>query len=482
MELSDQNQFKVKAFYNASNVVKTSPLALDDLIEQASQKKIRGLGPQTLNAITEIVKTGGLKELQDLRSKFSPTYLEILKIKGLGVKTLRSLNLKLGVESIQDLEKLCLEGKLGETKGFGEKTQSNFLQAITLYKSFAGKLRLDQASIFSNDLIEEIRKLNPKLKIQAAGQLKENCEIVEHLQLLALTEDKINLGKFNDTELNVSSPTLLEGKGLNAIKLSIETTVNELEFKKKTEQSFKSAISTSDLKGILHVHTTYSDGADSLRTICQAAKDKGYQYIGISDHSKTASYARGLPVAIIKKQQEEIAKLNEELAPFQIFSGIESDILADGSLDYPDDILENFDFIISSIHSGFNISKDEMTKRMLSALENKYTTILAHPTGRLLLEREGYQVDLELLIKRAGELGKAIELNCNPKRLELDWRFHELAKASKIQVPISPDAHSIQNLDYVNWGVMIANKGGLTPSDILNCKTLNEIKDYLNIK
>lgn len=469
-ELNSENPFKVKAFLNASNVVKTSSLGLDELIEQAEQKKIKGLGPQTLIAIKEIVAQGFYKEAEDLKAQFKPSYLELLKIKGLGVKTLRTLNQELNVESIQDLEKLCVESKLASVKGFGEKLQAKFLDAINLHKTYAGKLRLDQASIFVDELKKEIPSLLP------TGQLKENCEVIDNLELICKEEFKTSTLK--NCELTQESPNRFSGKGLSAINLSIEIVKDEKDYQNRTKPSFEDNLSESDLKGILHVHTTYSDGADSLRSICTAVKEKGFDYIGISDHSKTAVYARGLHANIIKKQHLEIEILNNELAPFRIFKGIESDILNDGALDYPEEVLQQFDFIIASIHSSFSISREEMTKRMLKALENKYTTILAHPTGRLILDREAYEVDLEKIIDRAGELGKSIELNCNPKRLELDWRFHKKAQELKIQVPISPDAHSIQNIDYIKWGVKIANKGGLKKENVLNCKTLKEIENY----
>ena len=469
-ELDGQNPFKVKAFLNAASIVKSAPYALDELLELAAAKKIKGLGPQTLISIKEIISEGTFKELEEVKSKFKPEYLELLKIKGLGVKSIRTLNQELNVESIQDLEKICLNGKLSELKGFGEKLQAKFSEAINTYKTYAGKLRLDQAFNFVEELKQSIPSLLP------TGQLKENCEVIDSLELISKEEFKVS--NLKNCSLTQKANNHFSGTGISTIPLSIEIIKDENEFNLRTKPSFENKIAVEDLKGVLHVHTTYSDGADSLKSICLAAIEKGFQYIGISDHSKTAVYARGLPVNIIKKQHKEIEELNKKLAPFKILKGIESDILNDGSLDYEDDVLEQFDFVIASIHSNFNIPREEMTKRVIKAIENKYTNILAHPTGRLLLDREAYEIDLEKVIKRASELGKAIELNCNPKRLELDWRFHKLAQELKIQVPISPDAHSIQNLDYVKWGVMVANKGGLSKDDILNCKSLNEINDY----
>jgi len=460
LELNDENQFKIKAFLNASNIVKSSNYTVKELIKQAKDKKVRGLGKETLSAVVEIFSTGEYADYNKLRSNFSEEYLEILKIKGLGAKTIKNLKLKLDVDSLEDLTRICEDGSLVQTKGFGEKKVKNISEAIRLYQSYKGKVRINRA-------YEIIDQINSNLEPQ--GELLENCEIINKLELAKVSDKKV---KILNKEIDVGQTK--EFKNFE-VPVSITVYANE---KNLAKSSIKENIKLSDIKGVLHIHTTYSDGANTLREMCVAAKEKGLEYIGISDHSKTAFYARGLRVEHIKKQQKEIKELNEELAPFHIFSSIESDILADGSLDYDDDILASFDFVIASIHSGFNIPEEQMTRRMLSALENKYTTILGHPTGRLILERPSYGVNVEKLIKRAGELGKAIELNSNPRRLELDWRDHKLAKEHKVQVPISPDAHSTEHIDYIKWGIMIANKGGLEKEDILNCKDLGSIKDY----
>ena len=464
LELSDENQFKIKAFLNASNIVKSSEFTIEVLIEKAEEKKVRGLGKETLKAVKEILETGSLEEYEKIRANFTEEYLEILKIKGLGAKTIKKLNLNLDVNSLDDLEKICTDGSLVQAKGFGEKKVKNIAEAIKLYKSYKGKVRINRAY----EIIKELKLSNPKLPaLFPQGELLENCQIINKLELAVVSKKAIK----------VLNKEVKDKKEFKNFEVPVSITVFE-DRKDIKKSSIKENIKLSDIKGVLHVHTTYSDGANTLREMCEAAKQKGLEYIGISDHSKTAYYARGLRVEQIKKQQNEIKKLNEELAPFHIFSSIESDILADGSLDYDDEVLASFDFVIASIHSGFNVPEDQMTRRMLKALENKYTTILGHPTGRLILERPSYEVDIEKLIKRAGELGKAIELNSNPRRLELDWKHHKLAKENKVQVPISPDAHSTEHIDYIKWGVMMANKGGLETKDILNCKNLEEIKNY----
>lgn len=251
-------------------------------------------------------------------------------------------------------------------------------------------------------------------------------------------------------------------------------------FKEKRE--FPELLKESDIKGIFHNHSTWSDGKHSIEEMAKACIAKGYEYLGLSDHSKTASYAGGLKEEEIKKQHAEIDKLNESLAPFKIFKGIESDILADGSLDYSDKVLSSFDFIVASIHSGFNMSKVDMTARVKKAVANPYTTILGHPTGRLLLKREAYEIELAEIIQEAAKHGVSIELNANPKRLDLDWRFINKAQELGVKIPICPDAHSTEGISNVTWGVVAARKGGLLPENVPNTWSLAKVEKWLEAK
>jgi len=236
-------------------------------------------------------------------------------------------------------------------------------------------------------------------------------------------------------------------------------------------------IEFTDIRGTFHVHTDFSDGVDSLEKIVEGAHKVGFSYLGISDHSKSAYYAGGLKHDAILKQWEMIDRINEKKSAVHIFKGIESDILPDGSLDYDDSILEGFDFVIASIHSHFSMKKDDMEKRILRALENPYTTILGHPTGRLLLSREGYQVDMMNIIDGAVENHVILELNASPYRLDIDWRFLKYAKERGAVISINPDAHDVSGLGDVFYGVNIARKGWQESKDVLNTKSVNDIKE-----
>jgi len=236
-------------------------------------------------------------------------------------------------------------------------------------------------------------------------------------------------------------------------------------------------IQLGDIQGTFHVHTDFSDGVDSLEKMVEAAQKLGFSYLGISDHSKTAYYAGGLKYDTILKQWEIIDRINENNTAFHIFKGIESDILPDGSLDYDDSILQGFDFVIASIHSSFTMKKDDMEKRILKAMENPYTTILGHPTGRLLLSRDGYQIDMMNIIDGAARNRVILELNASPYRLDIDWRYLRYAKEKGVVISINPDAHAVTGLGDVFYGVNIARKGWQESKDVLNTKDVNDIKE-----
>jgi len=248
---------------------------------------------------------------------------------------------------------------------------------------------------------------------------------------------------------------------------------------------FPRLIEVSDLKGTLHNHSTYSDGAHTLAEMADAARAMGLSYFGICDHSRSLKIAHGLSVEDVIRQQEEIKTLNERYAgdggsEFRIFSGIESDILSDGSLDYADEVLAAFDFVVASVHTGFNMSETEATERVIRAVCNRYTSILGHPTGRLLLRREGYPINHRAVLEACSEFGVSVELNANPYRLDLDWRWIREARDRDILISINPDAHAIDQLPYVEWGVSVARKGRLTAEGCLNALTLDAFEQWIS--
>lgn len=241
-------------------------------------------------------------------------------------------------------------------------------------------------------------------------------------------------------------------------------------------------IEEKEMRGMLHIHSTWSDGHGSIRDMALAAKALGYEYIAMCDHSKAAFYANGLTEERVKAQHEEIDALNEENLGIRILKGIESDILADGSLDYPDHVLDTFDVIVASVHSLFTMPRETMTARIVRAVRNPYTTILGHATGRLLLARQGYDVDVDAVLEAAAETGTVIEINANPYRLDLDWRYVRKARDMGIRIAINPDAHHPDELRYVRYGIGIARKGLLSAGDIVNTLALDDFLTFIKRK
>jgi len=536
LELNHENSFKIKAFSSASRILQTSELESEEIIAQIKAKKIKGIGPQISECIISLYETGGAKALTNIKSQFKSEFLELLELPGLGAKKLKALRDKLGVESIEALEKACTSGEIDNISGFGKKTQSNFLNAIKQHREYKKLTRFDIATISANAVLRELKEKKEILKAEVTGELRRKLEIISSAELIISMEDtknalslfesltlvssveKINKDEFLLSIIDNSQLTIHVYKDeLFEEKLFLTTgSTKHLEklLKQKThDKAFKSEIEhykslnlpfippelrediheidlslnsplnlieSGEIQGVIHAHSTYSDGADSLKNMAIAARDKGYHYLGITDHSQTASYAGGLTEDEVKKQHDEIDSLNESLAPFKIFKGIESDILIDGSLDYKDSILETFDFLIASIHSGFSKDKKKMTKRIVKAIENPFCSILGHMTGRLLLIREGYGLEIDEILEAAAKNNVAIELNCSPKRLDMDWRFHAKAKKLGVKIPICPDAHSVDAIDYIKkYGIGIARKGRLSKEDIPNALGLNEFSSYI---
>jgi DNA polymerase (family 10) len=268
--------------------------------------------------------------------------------------------------------------------------------------------------------------------------------------------------------------------GLHYIPPELRENTGEIKYAQK--HAIPKLIELSDLRGTFHCHTTDSDGLSTLEQMVEAAKKLKWEYLGIADHSQAAAYAGGLSPEKVHAQMKQIDRMNEKDSTFRVFKGTECDILSDGSLDYSDKLLSQFDYVVASIHSKFKMTEDEATKRIGKALKNKYVTILGHPTGRLLLEREGYPVNMNEIINVAADYGKAIEINSHPMRLDLDWRYVKYAKEKGVRIFINPDAHHVDGLNDVQYGVGIARKGWLEAKDVVNTWPTREVIHFLEQK
>jgi DNA polymerase (family X) len=277
---------------------------------------------------------------------------------------------------------------------------------------------------------------------------------------------------------SVAEEAIYEALGLQFIEPELREGRDEIN--RAAKNKLPDLVADQDLHGILHCHTTSSDGTETLETMAEATRKRGFEYFGVADHSQSAHYAGGLSLEEIAEQHREADRLNKRYGKsFRILKGIESDILADGSLDYPDGILDKFDFVVASVHSRFKMGKKEQTDRILKAIKNPHTTILGHMTGRQLQRRPGYEIDIDKILKACAEFGVAVEINAHPWRLDLDWRWHQTALDYGCILSINPDAHSIRELDHIHWGVEMARKGGVPPDRVLNAMPLPKLLRHL---
>lgn len=531
MELHDENPFKVKSVANAAFKVDKLPFpvaskSLDEM------EQLDGLGKSIASKIWELVHTNTISDLGDLLSQTPPGIVEMLKIKGLGPKKILIIWKELGIENVGELYYACNENRLIEAKGFGLKTQEEIKKTIEFNMASNGRFLYAQVENFAESLLEQLKaEIQPEF-VCLAGQYRRRAEIIDCIDLILVKElDNSILQKLEN--LGLKDPEVIENqincqmdsgikiilsfvkkaelgwemisrtgnpehaetlqamlKGADVLGMSeaeiyklaglhfIEPELREDngEFKLAVSDSLPELIQYSDLKGSLHNHSTWSDGIHTLEEMALFCKnDLKLEYFGICDHSKSAFYANGLNETRIAAQHREIDDLNKSLAPFRIFKGIESDILYDGSLDYSNEVLASFDFVVASVHSILNMNEEKATERLIKAIENPYTTILGHPTGRLLLSRSGYPIDHKKVIDACAENQVIIEINANPLRLDLDWRWHQYAISKGVLLSINPDAHRKEGFNDMKYGILVARKGGLSKANCLNAMNLDQI-------
>jgi DNA polymerase (family 10) len=551
LELKGENPFKVKAYSHAARTIEILEEDLAVMVREGRLKELKGIGEALSQHIAELVTTGRLQLYEDLKDSIPPGHLEMLKIPGLGPKKIKALYDKLAVKTVGELEYACLENRLVDLQGFGQKSQEKILQGIQQVKKYQGQYLYGEVIKPAQEILKKILSHPKVIRGNLAGSLRRKMEVVRNINLVLNTyrpqevlaafsklpevedirfKDKasgrylllsgvevdlrtapdqtfpsslfrftgsvahwnavLERAKVMDLKLSeeglhrngrlISSKD--EGEIFNAVDLDFippELRENQGEIEASEIHQLPRLIEEHDIKGIFHVHSFYSDGRNSIRSMAEASRKMGFSYIGLSDHSQSARYAGGLLLETLKKQWKEIDQLNQEMDGLHIFKGIESDILPDGSLDYEEAILKKFDFVIASVHSHFNMSREEMTQRVIKAIRNPYTTILAHPTGRLLLAREPYAIDMMRIIDEASRSGVAIELNAHPYRLDMDWRLCKYAKEKGVKIAINPDAHDEEGLKDTYYGVGIGRKGWLEPGDILNAMDFGGTKAFL---
>lgn len=533
MELKGENPFKIRAFEKAATAVAGQA----DLVSRAQAgtlTEIPGIGKAISEIITDFVLKGEVPVLDELRRSLPPGLLELTAIPGLGPKKARQLIDELGIHSLAELEYACRENRLLELKGFGAKIQKKLLDGVSFQKSTQGYQRLGDALPIAQRFFEFLKKegfLNGKkpIRICETGALRRRAEILSELDFIveevegsSLAELQAALEKaaasFHKTEMGGGHfKTRFFYAPTNVFGFEWAKTTGSLEHWKavgapnrmdvSTEEGFYSKLGLpwippemretgeevrlarqglleqvlpwNGVQGIFHTHTVFSDGAATVKEMVLEAKRQGYQYIGISDHSQSAFYAHGLKPEDLLKQEKEIRQLQDEHPEIRIFWGVESDILADGSLDYEVKWLKKFDFVIASIHSRFQMDREAMTSRILKAVSNPYTRFLGHLTGRLLLGRKGYDIDIEKIIAEAAQKDVAIEINAHPARLDIDWRWGPELRKYGTLVSINPDAHEQEGISDTVYGVGVARKALLPKSLVVNARSVKEIEKWL---
>jgi DNA polymerase (family 10) len=533
--LYDENPFKIKSLANAAFKVDKLPYPIAGKTF-AELEKIDGIGKSTAGKITELLESGTISEMEQLLAKTPAGVIEMMGIKGIGPKKVAIIWRELGIESVGELFYACNENRLIEAKGFGLKTQEDIRNVIEFTMASHGKFLYAQVEHEANELIQQIKAIFPEGLVDFAGDFRRYCEIIHKLIIVLGSRDQslaFNTLLHSEIMSGIDShENHVTGKLPNGLEVDIvcvekryfykelfvqtgndehvqevlATTADIIDQPESEDLIYKKAgmvfiqpelregttfigkarnnalpqlISHHDLKGTLHNHSTWSDGINTVEEMALYCKDElKLEYLGMCDHSKSAFYAKGLSIERVLQQQEEIDHLNKKLNGFHIFKGIESDILYDGSLDYPDEILKKFDFVVASIHSILKMDEEKATSRLIKAIENPYTTILGHPTGRLLLSRNGYPINYKKVIDACAANNVVIEINANPFRLDLDWRWHPYALDKGVWLSINPDAHRKEGFLDMHYGTLVARKGGLYKERCLNALSLQEIDSF----
>ncbi len=556
LKIKGENPFKIRAYEKIALVLENLPIDIETIYRQGRLNNIPGVGEGIAKKIEEFLTAGKLEYYEKLKETIPSGVLELLDISEVGPKTAKLLYEQLGVDNIEKLEKAVRKHQVKDLPGMGEKSETNILRGIELYKRRKERVLLGTALPLAEEIVENLSHLKETNKISFAGSLRRKKETIGDIDILVTSQKPEKIMK-TFTSLPQVREILAEGPTKSSVitKDDIHVDVRVVEpisfgaalqyftgskahniklrelaikrglkineygvFEMKTdrriagereeeiykilnlpfippelredrgeieaalENRLPQLIEYPQIKGDLHLHTKWSDGAHTIRQIAEEAKRKGYKYIAITDHSQSLKFAGGLTEERLMEQVEEIQKLNQELDDFTVLTGIEVDIKSDGSLDFSDEILSKLGVVVAAIHSGFKQESKIITERLVGAMQNRFVSIIAHPTGRLIGYRESYQVDIDKIMDMAAKTGTILEINAYPERLDLNDVYCRMAKNRGVQLAIETDAHSIDGLEFMNLGVDVARRGWLEEKDIVNTLPMNELLKRLKRK
>lgn len=543
LELTGDNPHRVRSYASVARTIEGLPRPAADMLGDGSLLSVRGIGEGTAARVKEIVETGRLAMLDDLRSKVPGGLFEVLKVPGLGPKRVREIWQTLGVTSLAELEYACLENRLKDLEGFGPKTQENVIKGIGFLKRSTGLRLLSQARSMAERVLNRLQREESALRLAVVGSVRRMKATVRNLNLLATGHDPAGLvnafaamplvARVEDRGERAALVVLEDGTPATLRVVPEEEFVAAQAFATATKEHGEALVAAAsrrglrltegglfrgpervpleddrdlyaalglayfppelredadlsrpppddllaptDVKGILHAHSTWSDGSFSIREMASKAAQSGFSWFAICDHSRSAFYANGLTPERLREQAAEVDALNASgAAGIPVLKGTEVDILPDGSLDFEDDVLAALDVVVASVHSAFKQPRETMTERLVRAVSSRHVHVLGHPTGRLLLGREGYDFDLDRVLDACAAHGTAIELNANPHRLDLDASLLERATSRGVKVAIDPDAHDLLGVDDVVYGVGAGRRGRLRRGDVLTALPADE--------
>lgn len=553
LDIKGENPFKVRAYRKAQDAIRGLSEDLEKIQAEGRLLGIEGIGKGIAEKIDDLFATGHMSYYEEARSSIPVGLLDILNVPGLGPKKVKLVWDKLGISTLDQLDRAARSQQLRELPGMGAKSEANILNGIAIVQQGLERKTLGEATLLADEIIRAIEDVPGVKRLVPAGSLRRGRETIGDIDILAVadvsedvmarftsldiveevlahgpTKSSVRTHKGMQVDLRVvpdesfgaalhyftgskqhnihmrslaqkqslklneygvfdaddnsvagaAEKDVFSALGMDYIPPEMREDTGEIEV--ALEHKIPRLLETSDIRGEVHAHSTYSDGHNTIEEMARAAQSRGYEYIVITDHSKSLTVANGLDEKRLREQAEEIAEVNKKLKQFRVFHGTEVDILADGQLDLSDDALARLDFVIASVHSRFRQSEQTMTDRICTAIENPHIDAIGHPTGRLINRRPAYELDIERMLQAAAETGTALELNAHYMRLDLKDTHLRRARDLGVMICIGTDAHVTHEMDMFRYGVVTARRGWLEPENVLNTKPLKEFLAWLD--